>query len=163
MRSLSIIMENINRLAESYNLLKYSELANHLGISESSLKQWESNSRTPTLNKLDCICDKLSIPTYILLQKDAELDVDYNYTKNNSREVLIKNLEDVFLTKGCFSWRSKTALFYGFVSEDMLKSYFRKINYRIPPLKKLDEMAEALGVPTYQLIKEDCFNEKRNK
>ena len=67
------------------------------------------------------------------------------------------------MTNGCFSWRNKTALFFGFVSEDMLKSYFRKMNYRIPPLKKLDEMAEALGIPTYELIKEDCFNEKRNK
>ena len=115
------------------------------------------------MKKLDQFCNILKIPTYVLLQKDADFDVNYDYTKNNSREVLIKNLEDIFVTKGCFSWRSKTALFFSFVSEDMLKSYFRKTNYKIPPLKRLDDMAGALGVLTYQLIKEDCFNEKRNK
>lgn len=163
MGSLSVVMENINKLATKRNLLRYSDISEYLNVSESSIKQWESSSRTPTIKKLDYICDKLMIPTYILLQKDADLDANYNYTGNNSREIFIKNLEDIFMTNGCFSWRNKTALFFGFVSEDMLKSYFRKINYRVPPLKKLDEMAEALGIPTYQLIKEDCFNEKRNR
>ena len=163
MGSLDVVIENINRLADRNNLLKYDEIADFLKISKSSLKQWESKLRTPTLRKLDYICNILAIPTYILLQKNADFDIDYNFTNNNSREVFIKNLEDFFVIKGCFSWRNKTALFFNFVSEDMLKSYFRKINYRIPPLKRLDEMAEALGIPTYQLIKEDCFNEKRNK
>ena len=54
------------------------------------------------------------------------------------------------------------SLFYGFISEDVLKSYFRKENYKPLPLKKLDEMAEALGRPTYELIKKAEPNEKTN-
>lgn len=49
---------------------------------------------------------------------------------------------------------------YGFVSKDALKSYFREENFKTPPLSKLDEMAEALGKPTYELIKEDKSDEK---
>ena len=43
-----------------------------------------------------------------------------------------------------------------------MKSYFRAENYKTPPLSKLDEMAEALGKPTYELIKEVEPNEKTN-
>lgn len=63
---------------------------------------------------------------------------------------------------GRFSWNDKAALFYGFVSEDVLKSYFREENFKTPPLSKLDEMAEALGKPTYELIKEGESDEKTN-
>ena len=51
-------------------------------------------------------------------------------------------------------------MFYGFVSKDALKSYFREENFKTPPLSKLDEMAEALGKPTYELIKDDKSDEK---
>ena len=36
----------------------------------------------------------------------------------------------------------------------------REENFKTPPLSKLDEMAEALGKPTYELIKEDKSDEK---
>lgn len=74
-------------------------------------------------------------------------------------ELKLIHMEDV-VSK--FSWNDKAALFYGFVSEDALKSYFRAENYKTPPLSKLDEMAEALGKPTYELIKEVEPNEKTN-
>ena len=66
------------------------------------------------------------------------------------------------MQKGKFSWNDKVALFYGFISEDALKSYFREKNYKIPPLSRLDEMAEALGKPAYELIKEVESDEKAN-
>lgn len=74
--------------------------------------------------------------------------------ENRSREILVENLRAYFLKMGRLSWNERTALFYGFVSEDALKSYFRDSNFKTPPLNKLDEMAEALGIPTYKLIRE---------
>ena len=68
--------------------------------------------------------------------------------------------KEYFLQKRRFSWKDKAALFYGFVSEAALKSYFREENFKTPPLKKLDEMASALGKPTYELIKEVKLIEK---
>ena len=153
MGSIDILMDNINNLASKKKLSRYIDIAAYLGISISTLKQWESKKRYPTLNALDRVGDKLNVPTYLLLQKESDLTVTCRISKNNSREIFINNLEEIFTNKGRFSWRAKTSLFFGFVSEDMLKSYFRKTNYRVPPLKILDEMAEALGVPTYQLIK----------
>ena len=109
---------------------------------------------------LDQISDRIGCWSYALIQKDGDIFAEIELLRNNSREVLIKNLKEYFLQKGRFTWNDKAALFYGFVSEDALKSYFREENFKTPPLKKLDEMASALGKPTYELIKEVELNEK---
>lgn len=160
MDSLDIFVDNINRLAEYYNLSSYREIACYLNVSEDALKHWQSKTRCPTLKKIDQISDRIGCQSYTLIQKDGELFTEIDLERNNSREILMKNLKDLFLKKGKFSWSDRAALFYGFVSEDALKSYFREKNYKTPPLKKLDEMAEALGKPTYELIKEGEADEK---
>lgn len=163
MASLDVLVENINRLATYYNLNSYREIAEYLDITEDSLKRWQNKTRCPSLMKIDEICNRIKCHSYALLQKDGEIFAEMECPQNKSREVLIENLRKYFLQCGRFSWNEKAALFYGFVSEDVLKSYFREENYKTPPLKKLDEMAEALGVPTYELIKEGKFDEKTDR
>lgn len=160
MPSIDIFVENLNRIAKHYNLRTYREIADYLHVTEDALKRWQNKSRAPSLKKIDEISDRIKCYSYSLLQKDGDLFVEIEYIKNNSRNALLSNLRDYFMQYGRFSWNDKAALFYGFVSEDVLKSYFREENYKTPPLSKLDEMAEALGKPTYELIKEVGVDEK---
>lgn len=160
MDSLDIFTENIHRFATNYNLNTYRKIANFFNVTEDCLKHWQSKTRCPSLKRLDQISDRIGCRSYALIQKDGDIFAEIELLRNNSREILIKNLKEYFLQKGRFSWNDKTALFYGFVSEDALKSYFREENFKTPPLKKLDEMASALGKPTYELIKEVELNEK---
>ena len=160
MDSLDIFIENINRFATDYNLNTYRKIANFLNITEHSLKHWQSKTRCPSLKRLDQISDRIGCWSYALIQMVGVIFGEIELLRNISREVLIKNLKVYFLQKGRFTWNDKAALFYGFVSEDALKSYFREENFKTPPLKKLDEMASALGKPTYELIKEVELNEK---
>lgn len=135
-------------------------MANYLSVTEDALKRWQNKSRSPSLKKIDEIGDRIKCYSYSLLQKNGELFVEIESIKNNSRNALLSNLREYFMQYGRFSWNDKAALFYGFISEDVLKSYFREENYKMPPLNKLDEMAEALGKPAYELIKEVWSNEK---
>ena len=160
MSSIDIFVENLNRIAKHYNLRTYREIADYLNVTESALKRWQNKSRFPSLKRIDEIANRIKCYSYSLLQKDGDLFVEIEYIKNNSRNALVSNLHEYFMQYGRFSWNDKAALFYGFVSEDVLKSYFREKNYKTPPLKKLDEMAEALGKPTYELIKVVEENEK---
>lgn len=160
MDSLDILINNINRLATAHNLNTYRKIAEFLNVTEDSLKHWQSKTRCPSLKRLDQISDKIGCLSYALIQKNGDIFAEIELLRNNSRKILIKNLKEYFLQEGRFSWNDKAALFYGFVSEDALKSYFRKENFKTPPLKKLDEMASALGKPTYELIKEVELNEK---
>lgn len=162
MSSIDIFIENINRIARYNNLSTYRDVADYLRVTEDTLKRWQNKSRMPSLKKIDEIGDRVKCYSYSLLQKDGELFAEIEFVKNDSRRLFLSNLREYFMEYGRFSWNDKAALFYGFVSEDSLKSYFREKNYRVPPLKKLDEMAEALGKPTYELIKEISPNEKTN-
>lgn len=160
MGSIDVFVENINRFASYHKLETYKQIAEHLHVTEDSLKHWQNKTRSPSLRKVDEISDQIGCKTYALLKKDGEIFAELEFVQNNSREILIKNLKRYFGEAGKFTWNDRTAMFYGFVSEDVLKSYFREKNYKTPPLKKLDEMAEALGKPTYELIKEDITDEK---
>lgn len=160
MGSLDIFVENINRLAACHHLDTYADMAQFLNVTEDSIKRWQSKTRCPSLKKIDQIGDRIGCCSYALIQKNGEIFAEIDFLHNNSREILLHNLQEYFMRYGRFSWSEKAALFYGFVSEDVLKSYFREENFKTPPLKKLDEMAEALGKPTYELIKEGESDEK---
>lgn len=160
MASIDIFVENLNRIAKYYSLNTYKEVAEYLNVTEDVYKRWQNKSRYPSLKRIDEIGDRIKCYSYSLLQKDGELFAEIECVKNDSRNRLLSNLREYFLQCGRFSWNDKAALFYGFVSEDVLKSYFREENYKTPPLKRLDEMAEALGKPAYELIKELEVDEK---
>lgn len=125
MDSQDIFIDNIIRFAGYHNLNTYRKIANFLNVTEDSLKHWQSKTRCPSLKRLDQISDKIGCWSYALIQKDGDIFAEIELLRNNSREILIKNLKEYFLQKGRFSWKDKAALFYGFVSEAALKSYFR--------------------------------------
>lgn len=160
MGSLDIFVENINRLANYYHLKTYADIAQFLDITEDSIKRWQNKTRCPSLKKIDQLGDRIGCHSYALIQKEGDIFAEIEFLQNHSRDILLSNLQEYFLRAGRFSWNDKAALFYGFVSEDVLKSYFREENFKTPPLSKLDEMAEALGKPTYELIKEVELDEK---
>lgn len=162
MCALDIFVENINRLAAYYHLDTYADIAQYLNVTENSIKRWQSKTRCPSLKKIDQLADIIGCRSYALIQKNGDIFSEIDSLQNNSREILLINLQKYFMKAGRFSWNDKAALFYEFISVDALKSYFREKNYKTPPLSKLDEMAEALGKPTYELIKEDVFDEKAN-
>lgn len=162
MASIDIFVENINNMAYRRRLATYRELAEHLQISENTLKCWENKSRSPSFNQIDRIADVLNIYSYALLEPRNELLEEPAVVINNSRECLLINLQRIFIDNGRATWNDKAALFYGFLSEDILKSYFRESNFKTPPLKRFDEMAEALGIPPYMLIKGGMNDEKEN-
>ena len=160
MDSQEIFINNINRLVSYYKLNTYKKMAEFLSVTEDSLKHWQNKTRCPTLKKIDQISNRIGCWSYALIQKDGEIFAEIEFPQNDSREILIRNLKEIFLQEGRFSWNDKAALFCCFVSVDVLKSYFREKNFKTPPLKKLDEMASALGIPAYELIKEVRANEK---
>lgn len=162
MHSLNILCENLDRISQRNGLNGYKELADYIGIKESTLRCWKSMLRCPSLKQIDNICDNMNLQSYVLIKPNSDLLVEAEFQKNNSRLKMLDYLQRYFLKYGRFTWNDKAALFYGFVSEDALKSYFRTINYKTPPLNKLDEMAEALGVPAYELIKGEIQDEKTN-
>lgn len=162
MSSIDIFIENINNMASRKRLTTYKQLAEHLLIEENTLKCWENKSRSPSLNQIDRIANTLNIYSYALIESGNKLLEEPEIVINNSRERLVMNLQRIFIDNGRTTWNDKVALFYGFLSEDVLKSYFRTSNFKTPPLKRIDEMAEALGIPTYMLIKGGMKDEKEN-
>lgn len=160
MSSIDIFVENLNRIGERNNLKTYREMAEYLNVTEDIIKHWQNKSREPTLKMLDKIGDRLKCPSCLLLQKNGEIFGNADPVKNDSRSALLFNLNQCFKERGRQTWRDKTALFFNFVSEDALKSYFRKSGYKTPPLRKLDDMAEALGKPVYELIRMEESYEK---
>lgn len=162
MSSIDIFVENVNNMASRKRLTTYKQLAEHLHIGENTLKCWENKSRSPSLNQIDRIANVLNIYSYALLESGNKLLEEPEIVINNSRERLVMNLQRIFIDNGRTTWNDKVALFYGFLSEDVLKSYFRTRNFKTPPLKRIDEMAEALGIPPYMLIKGGMKDEKKN-
>lgn len=116
----------------------------------------------PLLTQIDKIADRKHIFSYTLLQENGDILGEIEFVQNDSRKIFLDNLQKYFIDNGKFSWSDKAAVFYGFVSEDNLKSYFREKNFKTPPLKRLDDMAEAIGIPVYRLIKKGLCDEKTN-
>ena len=160
MRSLDILVDNIHRLSIYYNLHTYADIAKFLGVNESSLKRWQNKSRCPSLKRIDQLGDRIGCYSYALVQREGDVFSRIECMHNDSRRILVNNLNRIFIEEGRKTWNDKVALFYGFVSEDVLKSYFRKKGYKTPTLGRLDEMAEAIGKPVYDLLKEVNDNEK---
>ena len=163
MSSLDIFVENINRYAKNNNAKTYQELSKLLKVTEAALKHWENKTRCPSLKQIDQIADHIKCHSSALIQKNGDVFAGIENVRNGSHKHFLYFLRQYFMKKGKFSWEDKAALFYGFVSKDALKSYFRKEHFTMPPLDKLDEMAEAIGVPAYQLIEEDVDYEETDR
>ena len=130
----------------------YKKLSEMLNLPESSLKCWMLYKRTPKLSTLDTIAAELNCTTSDLLNP-APLNRNGTNT-NTSRENFVKNLNIYFVKKGCYSIPQKLYLLNNVISDCTLISYFRTNDYRVPTLKKLDAIANALKITSYELLME---------
>lgn len=132
----------------------YSELAQYLNISPSTLKSWINGSRCPTLKNIDKLANKIGCYSSDLLTPKVHI-INKNVHSNDSHLSFVKNLNILFLKKQCFSTPQKLALLNNTITDFALQSYLRKQDYRLPTLSKLDVIANELGIPTYSLLLEE--------
>ena len=130
----------------------YKNLSELLNLPESSLKCWILHKRTPKLSTLDIIASKLNCTTSDLLNP-ATLNRNGTNT-NSSRDNFVKNLNICFVNRGCYSIPQKLYLIDNVINDFTLISYFRVQNYRTPTLEKLDAIADALNIQSYELLME---------
>ena len=109
------------------------------------------------MKQLDKIADYLQINTCDLIKRNALVQAVLEnkvVEPNDSRDIFEENLKHIFKEREKSTWNEKVALFSGFVGEAALKAYFKSNSPNAPTLKKLDDMAETLGIPVYKLIEE---------
>ncbi|MCL2386936.1 MAG: helix-turn-helix domain-containing protein [Defluviitaleaceae bacterium] len=146
--ALKIFCEHIEKNFLDEEALK--KAAEKLGFPESSLRSWLNYQRTPSIRSLDKIANRIGCLTYQLI-RNQPLEFG-KHRDNNSNIPLRINLSKFFADNGCRFMAQKLSLLQHQVTEDMLKSYLRIKDYRIPSLQKLEAMAQALGVETHKLL-----------
>ena len=147
--AIKIFCEHLEKIL--YDCQTYRKTAEKIGVSESCLKSWLTNKRTPTIRSLDNIANNIGCPTYQLIRSNQPLECG-NSCYNNSNIPLRKNLETLFIKHQCFSTPQKLSLLQNQISDFMLMSYLRTKDYRFPSLMNLEAMAQALRVETYKLL-----------
>lgn len=138
----------------------YLLVALYLGVPSSTLKSWINGSRCPTLRSIDKLANRIGCYSSDLLKLEGHI-TDKNVHSNDSHRSFVKNLNIIFLENHCFSIPQKLSLLNNVVTDFALQSYLRKQNYKLPTLSKLDIIADALGIYTYNLLLEET-NEKRD-
>lgn len=139
----------------------YKQLALRLGVSDSCLKSWLTKQRTPSIRSIDKVANQVGCFTYQFIKPDQL--ILGKCKKNDSHISFCRNLGVIFIEHQCFSVPQKLALLNQQVSDFALSSYLRTVNYKLPTLEKLDDIAHALGIETYSLLfEEDYLDEERH-
>lgn len=159
MQTKNVLIRNLLKYMDQFGYKDYASFAMFLGINESTLKCWISEKRNPTLLSIDKMANIIELPTYYLLIPDVQFICDVSekdrYFPNNSRKIISNNLKRIYFENNKITWNEKASLFYGYFSIDTLMSYTRETNYRTPPLKRINLMAECLGIEPYKLLKKE--------
>lgn len=146
LNSMIIVRDNIKRLQTRERLLTYNALHFKTDINASTLRNWFSKDIYPPLAKLDKLCDALQIHTADLFILNS--DFSHEYTKpNHSAENFLINFEKICIEKMIFTIEKKADIIG---SIELYKAYF----YTKRPIAtaRLDGIAQALNVDTYQLL-----------
>lgn len=133
--------------------LTFSKLSDFLDIHQSTLKSWVAKRRSPKLDNIDQIADKLGCYSYELLS--FEKIIGREIKNNHSRDAFVRNLKKIFIDRYCYTQSQKYLLIENAVTYEALVSYLRNNNYRKPTLKVLDRIADELNIETYILLKEE--------
>lgn len=158
MQAMKNFRENINLYREHLGCPTGDALAAALGTSPGTLRCWLAGQRAVSLGGLDALGNHLRVPAHALIEKGAHLATrSLGPRENRSGEALAGNLRQIFILRTRVTWGEREALFFGQISTPALMSYLRNTGGRLPPLEKLDLMAECLGVEVHLLIKEDAF------
>ncbi len=155
--SLDIFVSNLEEMLSLYE--SYDKLAIYLGIPTDTLKSWILKTRCPKLSNLDLIANKLGCYSADLIR--PKNIINSGKYDNFSRMNFVKNINIIFIEKGCYNTAQKLNLLNNVITDHMLISYMRKNDYRTPTLTTLDNIADQLNIKTFELIKE-VPNEKTN-
>jgi len=131
----------------------YKQLSIRLGVSESCLKSWLIKQRSPSIRSIDKVANRIGCHTYQLIRQEPL--VFSKRIQNDSHTALCRNLSLIFIEHHCFTIPQKLSLLNHQISDFALASYLRTNNYKLPTLKKLDEIACVLGVKTHLLLFEE--------
>lgn len=149
-----------NNLSKYYaeNYSTYSQMAADLGISLGTLKCWMSGKRIPKLSTLRELADKMGCYTYNLIKPFGNTE-DVGIINNDVHKLFSERLRIVFLERKAITNSKKFYIVNEVISPDTLMSYLRKKDYRLPTLRTLDRIADALNIKSYELLKEDTSND----
>lgn len=153
--SLSIFVSHLEEMLITRKT--YDELALYLGISTDTLKSWMLKTRSPKLLSLDAIANSLGCYSCDLINPPPIKN--YGKYNNDARNCFVKNIKIIFTENACYNSIQRINLLNNIITEDMLKSYLRNSYYRTPNLKTLDNIANQLSLKTFELIKEDAYEE----
>lgn len=149
------VINNLRLVLNFYKFDNYKEAADFLDINYSTFRSWFSYKRKPSLHKLDLICDKLKIPTYLLFMMKIDenlIEKNIGTIINNSRDKFKVNLEKAYYKNNKYSWRERELMFSGLLSFETLKSYQRNNNYIMPTIDTLEEICTYLGEQPYKIL-----------
>jgi len=153
--SLSIFVLHLEEMLTIYKT--YDKLALYLGISTDTLKSWILKTRSPKLSNLDAIANRLGCYSCDLI--DPHPIKNYGKYDNDARNCFVKNIKIIFTENACYNLIQRLNLLNNIITDHMLISYLRNLNYRTPNLKILDNIANQLSMKTFELIKEDEYEE----
>lgn len=154
-KAFSLQLEKLLQEYQSYSKLSYA-----IGIPSGTLKSWILKNRSPKIDSIDLVANRLGCFSYELLSSGELSKLDIR--DNDSRKIFVKNLNKIFIANFCHTQLQKYTLLSNAVSNDALISYLRNKNYRKPTLEVLDKIANELNIPTFMLIKEDLFDEEKD-
>lgn len=147
-----VFRNNLEYLLKTHS--SYEKLSFYLDVPTSTLKSWINANRVPSLKMLDKISNKLGCYSSDLLTPNYAFNEPKSCV-NDSHITLVRNLSIIFINNHCFSTASKLALMDNVITDYALQSYMRNTNYKSPTLEKLDLIANALDLHTYELLKEN--------
>ncbi len=150
-----IFKDNLSSYFEKhYPKNPYIKLASDLNVSLSTLKCWMSGQRVPSLSSLKKLADELGCHTYNLIEPSGNIERAY-IINTDIHKVLAERLQIIFLERGATSVLNKLKVLNFSISQDSLTSYLRSKDFRLPTLSKLDLIADALRIKSFELLKED--------
>lgn len=153
--SLSVFVLHLEKMLTIYKT--YDKLALYLGISTDTLKSWMLKTRSPKLSNLDAIANRLGCYSCDLINSQP-IKNNGKYD-NDARNCFVKNIKIIFTENACYNLIQQLNLLNNIITDYMLISYLRNSNYRTPSLRNLDNIANQLNMKTFELIKEDKYEE----
>lgn len=151
-KSIDAIAFQLEKLLSEYT--SFSKMSEAFDIPAGTLKSWISKHRSPKLDSLDYLANKIGCYSYELLT--YEILSKKQIYNNDSRSSFVRNLNKIFIENYCHTQLQKYKLLSNVISHDTLISYLRNENYRKPTLEVLDKIANELNIKTFMLIKEDA-------
>lgn len=158
-----IIMKNESNKLFTANLIKLyqqmgynsvNDMATDFCIPVGTLKCWISGNRSPKLASMNDIANKLGCYAFNLIKADGNFE-NLGIHNNNVHKAFTQQLQIAFINRQAKSYLNKLYLLDNVISYDTLVSYLRPVNYRLPTLRTLDQIADALNINSYELIKEE--------